>query len=342
MKKTVRKLVSIAICLAMVMAFTVPAFAETRSYYVPNHFNSRDYEMYTAFMQQTDEEFGLDNSNAVHDAIQQVYETYPDFQTWTYSDVIENCISPIFIVDTNEDGLHYVRQNNFHVLTTFDFEFEDETGEYSGSAEIDLYPDLCGDFDVSETLTQIINSPQYDQTHIRSVNVDDCWDLTLLAFNGQRYCRELSALNCPSLSHIEARDCDYRQITVKPMGYDAPLDVSSIGNCSIGMDYSFTGSQDADLYAYPIEELGFIGWFVGGQLVSTETDYVHQGGGKVYACFAGDVNGDGLINIMDANLIMRGSLNLAPMAEEVLFDLDSNGIINTADALLAIRVGMGL
>ena len=45
---------------------------------------------------------------------------------------------------------------------------------------------------------------------------------------------------------------------------------------------------------------------------------------------------------MDANLIMRGSLNLAPMAEEVLFDLDSNGIINTADALLAIRVGMGL
>ena len=249
MKSIVKKLISIAICLAMVMAFTVPAFAETRSYYVPNHFNSRDYEMYTAFMQQTDEEFGLDNSNAVHDAIQQVYETYPDFQTWTYSNVIENCISPIFIVDTNEDGLHYVRQNNFHVLTTFDFEFEDETGEYSGSAEIDLYPDLCGDFDVSETLTQIINSPQYDQTHIRSVNVDDCWDLTQLAFNGQRYCRELSALNCPSLNHIEARDCDYRRIAVQPMGYDTPLDVSSIGNCSIGMDYSFTGSQEADLYA---------------------------------------------------------------------------------------------
>ena len=341
MNRVLFKFVSIAICLAMVMAFTVSAFAKTedlRDFYSPDDFVARDYAMYSAFMQQTDAEFGITNSSAVNVAMQQIREDNPSFTGGYLVNVTGNCISPLFIVTTNGAGLHYVIQNNFRVTAWFGL----MDGEVAITVEEDVFPDLCGDFDVSETLTQIINSPQYDQTHIRSVNVDDCWDLTQLAFNGQRYCRELSALNCPVLRRIEARDCDYRQITVKPMGYDTPLDVSSIGNCSIGMDYSFTGSQDADLYAYPTEELGFIGWFVGGQLVSTETDYVHQGGGKVYACFAGDVNGDGLINIMDANLIMRGSLNLAPMEGEVLFDLDSNGIINTADALLAIRVGMGL
>ena len=340
MKRIIKKLVSIAICLAMVMAFTVPAFAETsddQNVLYPSHYVPHDYTMYRNFMRQTDDELGIDNSTALQAALDRLYAEDHGYSFWDFEQ--DNDISPIFSSGNSTNGAVYINTVEFFGIVNYSY----SDGEISYDfCQMEIYPDLCGNLDVTGTLTQTINSPQYDQTHIRSVNVDDCWDLTQLAFNGQRYCRELSALNCPVLRRIEARDCDYRQITVKPMGYDAPLDAVSIGNCSIGMDYSFTGSQEADLYAYPTEELGFIGWFVGGRLVSTETDYIHQGGGKVYACFAGDVNGDGLINIMDANLIMCGSLNLAPMEEEALFDLDSNGIINTADALLAIRVGMGL
>ena len=76
MKRIIKKLVSIAICLAMVMAFTVPAFAETsddQNVLYPSHYVPHDYTMYRNFMRQTDDELGIDNSTALQAALDRLY-----------------------------------------------------------------------------------------------------------------------------------------------------------------------------------------------------------------------------------------------------------------------------
>ena len=337
MKSIVKKLISIAVCLAMVMAFTVPAFADAKN--IPE--KDLTEEKLKAFLKQTTNDPYVTNKmemwRAGNRAIAEFQEQYHGL---VFGLENENYyIAPIFETSTNSNGDIYISTVNF-----FYFYFcSDTDGNSVNTGLLEVKPDFYGPFDVSGTNLNSVNGPHGPDTHISSVNVDDCIYLSSIYFNEQPYCTEFSAVNCPKLRMVSLRFGAYRNIAVQPKEYDIPLEISAIGNGSVGMQHLHNvDAKSSDLYAYPTEELGFIGWFVGGQLVSTETDYVHQGGGKVYACFAGDVNGDGLINIMDANLIMRGSLNLAPMEEEALFDLDSNGIINTADALLAIRVGMGL
>ncbi len=337
MKSIVKKLISIAVCLAMVIAFTLPAFADAKN--IPE--KDVTEEKLNSFLNQTTNDPYVTNKmemwRAGNRAIAEFQEQYHGL---VFGLENENYyIAPIFDTSTNSNGDIYISTVNF----SYFYFCSDTDGNSVNTGLLEVKPDFYGPFDVSGTRLSSVNGPHGPATHISSVNVDDCIYLFSIDFNEQPYCTEFSALNCPHLYNVLLRDGAYKNIVVEPHGYNEPLRIVAVGSGSVGMRHTYAvDALNSNLYAYPTEELGFIGWFVGGRLVSTETDYVHQGGGKVYACFAGDVNGDGLINIMDANLIMRGSLNLAPMEEEALFDLDSNGIINTADALLAIRVGMGL
>ncbi|MCR5808052.1 MAG: dockerin type I repeat-containing protein [Clostridiales bacterium] len=58
----------------------------------------------------------------------------------------------------------------------------------------------------------------------------------------------------------------------------------------------------------------------------------------------GDVNGDGSINSADAMLIIRYTMQLAELTDEQLAaaDVNGDGIVNSADAMLIIRMSMGL
>ena len=85
----------------------------------------------------------------------------------------------------------------------------------------------------------------------------------------------------------------------------------------------------------------FLGWYADGQLLSTEREMQLSDGIRVTACFAGDVNEDGAINMADALLIMRCATELGGELPLRLADADRNGSIGIPDALLAARVAMG-
>lgn len=337
MNSIVKKFISIAVCLAMVMAFALPALAETEN--VPER--DLTVEKLVAFLNQETNIPGVTNEMEMWAAGDRaIAEFQEEYQGLVFG--LENehyYIAPIFGTTCTPDGDEYISDvffNYYYFCSCVD-------GNSTNIGLLEVSPDFYGPFDISGTKIKHVYGPLNSNTHITSVNADGCSSLASLSFENQQFCTELSALNCPSLYRISLRNGAYRDISVQLYDNDNPLKISTFGSGSIGMQYQHNVDPDnSTLYAYPTDELGFVGWFVDGERVSTEVEYVHQGGGRVYACFAGDVNGDGLINISDANLIMRGGLSLAPMENEAMFDLDSNGTVNTADALLAIRVGMGL
>ena len=58
----------------------------------------------------------------------------------------------------------------------------------------------------------------------------------------------------------------------------------------------------------------------------------------------GDVDGNGVIDTTDALLALRhalGIINLSP-AERQRADVDGNGVIDTTDALLILRYALGI
>lgn len=81
--------------------------------------------------------------------------------------------------------------------------------------------------------------------------------------------------------------------------------------------------------------------YADGQLLSTEREMQLSDGIRAAACFAGDVNEDGAINMADALLIMRCATELGGELPLRLADADRNGSIGIPDALLAARVAMG-
>lgn len=58
----------------------------------------------------------------------------------------------------------------------------------------------------------------------------------------------------------------------------------------------------------------------------------------------GDVNGDGAVNMQDAQLVLRHSMGLMQLSDEAIAaaDVNGDGNINSADATLIVRIALGL
>ena len=58
----------------------------------------------------------------------------------------------------------------------------------------------------------------------------------------------------------------------------------------------------------------------------------------------GDVNGDGVVNMVDATNVLRHGLGIFAIQPSYLHNADVNGdgVINTVDATLIIRMCLGL
>lgn len=209
-----------------------------------------------------------------------------------------------------------------------------ENDEWACGCIAQYAPDLFGELDLSGTTTHAVNS-EGGSTHISALNLNDCANLTAVAFTDQAFCREFSALNCPQLSSIDARRCDYRRINVQPKDYSSSVELYSVGNGSVGL-YGRDGSYTAEASG-----AGFVGWFSNGLCVSTNPLLNIAEGIRAAACFAGDVNGDGAINITDSLLIMRCALEIGDELPLAAADADCNGAVGIPDALLTARVAMG-
>lgn len=107
-----------------------------------------------------------------------------------------------------------------------------ENDEWACGCIAQYAPDLFGELDLSGTTTHAVNS-EGGSTHISALNLNDCANLTAVAFTDQAFCREFSALNCPQLNSIDARRCDYRRINVQPKDYSSSVELYSVGNGSV-------------------------------------------------------------------------------------------------------------
>lgn len=109
--------------------------------------------------------------------------------------------------------------------------------------------------------------------------------------------------------------------------------------------------------AVPAPGSTFCGWYAtDGTLVSTEAELVIDREECYYpynfiARFTastpggiGDVDGDGVVRVSDAVLIMRCALGLIEFTPEQILcgDVDGDGVIKIADAVMVVRIALGL
>ncbi|MBO5421934.1 MAG: dockerin type I repeat-containing protein [Clostridia bacterium] len=61
-----------------------------------------------------------------------------------------------------------------------------------------------------------------------------------------------------------------------------------------------------------------------------------------FAAFKGDVDSNGTINSSDALAVLKYSVELITEIDEKVADMDANGVINSSDALAILRISVGL
>jgi len=318
MKKTLKHLFSAAICAIMLFACVFPNFAAADT-----ELSSVDAEKLEAFFAQS---AGDGRHNFDH----------PDYAGGVYGSYTVSNFSESPCVGI-EDG----------VIRWFDFN-PDAMGSILRTSPVwDFRPRFCGVFDLSGTSVTNVYSPVPGQTHITAVNLDGCANLECLEFGDQNECFDISALNCPNLNIIDLRTYHSGNVAVQPKSFSAPVMLNTLGNGGAGL-YGRDGSYALiaqgvryDENGNLIENDGFLGWYADGQLLSTERELQLSDGIRAAACFAGDVNEDGAINMADALLVMRCAMELGGELPLRLADADRNGSIGIPDALLAARVAMG-
>ena len=105
--------------------------------------------------------------------------------------------------------------------------------------------------------------------------------------------------------------------------------------------------------AEPSSPEGFLGWYTeSGEFISKDTSLTPNAANctRIVARFEaqeylpGDANGDGIVNAVDALLVLRVAMGLDEITEDALAacDVDHNGTTDAADALLIMRYSLGL
>ena len=110
----------------------------------------------------------------------------------------------------------------------------------------------------------------------------------------------------------------------------------------------FTKSEFCQITALPNEGYMFKGWYSGDKLISTERQYkfIVTDNMVVTARFElilGDINTDGRINSADALLALQSSTGMITLndTQKLLADVNKDGRINSTDALLILQYATG-
>ena len=107
--------------------------------------------------------------------------------------------------------------------------------------------------------------------------------------------------------------------------------------------YTFTATADKTYtfkWSYEKDDWDFSQW-VGAEDAAYVDDIAYSG---TQPGLMGDVNGDGSVDVADALLTLRYSMEL--IGETALelnaADMDGNGMVTVSDALTILRIAMGL
>lgn len=365
-----RSLKITAALLALVMALAaIPVSAKKNveadrssvspSWTVPDGYNAHDYNKCADFLEQTD-------ANGVKNG-KKLIESYDvnDPDTWGVSNfqwTERNGEMRIWNISlwryNNLTGVLDV--SDCTALFSVDFMENDLTGiNVSGCREL-LYLDCSGnditELDVSDCVDMIYL--YCDTNHISELNVTALVDLEEL----DCYNNKLSELDVSRCTKLEALYCTGNLFTALDLSQNPNLglDVMSVeGSGHIGYRFLI---DNGELHARPADGASFEGFYDEsgnlldeGSFVEEDDAYVYYisglENGNIVARFSGgspavpgDIDDNGSVSVSDAVIALRIAMGIIDAASFNTdnVDMDSNGSITISDAVLILRLAMGL
>lgn len=195
------------------------------------------------------------------------------------------------------------------------------------------------------------------ENQLTAIDVSANTSLTELNCSGN----QLTELDLSENTSVYRLECENNYITFLDLTNNriAIKTVSAEGPGFIGVKTVIHGEYLVPaISAVPAPGSTFCGWYdaTDGTLISTEAELVIDREECYYpyhfiARFTastpggiGDVDGDGVVRVSDAVLIMRCALGLIEFTPEQILcgDVDGDGVIKIADAVMVIRIALGL
>ena len=195
------------------------------------------------------------------------------------------------------------------------------------------------------------------ENQLTAIDVSANTSLTELNCSGN----QLTELDLSENTSVYRLECENNYITFLDLTNNpiAIKTVSAEGSGFIGVKTVIHGEYLVPaISAVPAPGSTFCGWYdaTDGTLISTEAELVIDREACYYpynfiARFTastpggiGDVDGDGVVRVSDAVLIMRCALGLFEFTPEQILcgDVDGDGVIKIADAVMVIRIALGL
>lgn len=194
------------------------------------------------------------------------------------------------------------------------------------------------------------------ENQLTAIDVSANTSLTELHCSGN----QLTELDLSENTSVYRLECEDNYITFLDLTNNC-IDIDTVsaeGPGFIGVKTVIPGEYLVPaISAVPAPGSTFCGWYAtDGTLVSTEAELVIDREECYYpynfiARFTastpggiGDVDGDGVVRVSDAVLIMRCALGLIEFTPEQILcgDVDGDGVIKIADAVMVIRIALGL
>ena len=194
------------------------------------------------------------------------------------------------------------------------------------------------------------------ENQLTAIDVSANTSLTELHCSGN----QLTELDLSENTSVYRLECENNYITFLDLTNNpiAIKTVSAEGPGFIGVKTVIHGEYLVPaISAVPAPGSTFCGWYAtDGTLISTEAELVIDREECYYpyhfiARFTastpggiGDVDGDGVVRVSDAVLIMRCALGLIEFTPEQILcgDVDGDGFVKVADAVMVIRIALGL
>ena len=194
------------------------------------------------------------------------------------------------------------------------------------------------------------------ENQLTAIDVSANTSLTELHCSGN----QLTELDLSENTSVYRLECEDNYITFMDLTNNC-IDIDTVsaeGPGFIGVKTVIPGEYLVPaISAVPAPGSTFCGWYAtDGTLISTEAELVIDREECYYpynyiARFTastpggiGDVDGDGVVRVSDAVLIMRYALGLIEFTPEQILcgDVDGDGFVKVADAVMVIRIALGL
>ena len=240
---------------------------------------------------------------------------------------------------------------------------------------LDCYGNDLTELDVSECAA--LEELDCDYNHMTELDVSANTELRRLYCSGNQlteldvsgcaalevlYCdgNELTELDVSANTELEILGCSENHLTELDLSNNPRIDIDTISTDGYGfIGVSTKLDENSESYccieAASVPGNSFCGWYaVDGTLLSTNVEINRNdfdGVNDFVARFTastpggiGDVDGDGVVRVSDAVLIMRYALGLIEFTPEQILcgDVDGDGFVKVADAVMVIRIALGL